>query len=44
MTDTEKLPYRERVAVTLLLFALKIVNPTGYRHEIDNLKTALEDL
>jgi hypothetical protein len=40
--DAKPLFQRERIAITVLLFIVKIINPTGYEHQIKELKEAIE--
>jgi hypothetical protein len=40
--NTTRITTREKVALLVLLFALKILNPTGYEHQIQELKEAIE--
>ena len=40
---SETLNRREKMAVIILLFMLKLINPTSYTHQIDELKKQLLD-
>lgn len=40
----DTLTNREKVAIVILLFIIKLVNPTGYTHQIDELKKELEKI
>lgn len=40
--NTAALSKREKIALYLIMFAIKIINPTGYEHQISQLKDAVE--
>lgn len=42
MKDQPPITKREKVAIIVLLFIVKILNPTGYEHQIKELKEAIE--
>lgn len=42
MKTTDNLTFRQRATIKILFFIVKMLNPTGYTHEIDNLQTKLE--
>lgn len=39
---TKPISARERVALLLILFALKILEPTGYGHQVDELRDEIK--
>ena len=38
---SEELTIKEKAAITILFFIVKMLNPTGYQHEITNLQKAI---
>lgn len=42
MSD-KKISNREKIAIIILLFIVKIMNPTGYSHQFDELKKAIDE-
>ena len=42
--NTDKISVRQKIAISLIMLALQILNPTGYTHEIKNVKEAMDDL
>lgn len=39
-----ELSFKERAAVIILLFIVRLLNPTGYPHQVDALKKELEEI
>lgn len=39
---TSKLNYRERATIAVLFFIVKLLNPTGYQHEVNKLEETLK--
>ena len=40
----KELTFRERATVAILFFIIKILNPTGYTHQIDALQRELDEV
>lgn len=44
MSENSTLKTREKMGIAILLFVLKIINPTSYQHEVAALHKQIMDL